>query len=400
MSHGMSIQKPTAELPVSFFTPEFFAFPYATYDLLRSRDPVYWSAELDRWVLTRYDDVARVLRGPEFTAKPKHNGLFRNEFTFMDGKEHSRIRKLLNPYFRPEIGKAMRERLGDVAEGFLQRAVDVREIDFVNDVANPIAMEMVTHALSLPREDGPLLLRWTAEIVAGKGIAVTEEAKLKAVESFQVMTRYVREFLDDFPNSNREGYVAAELIRARKKRVLTEDELSTTLMVLIMAAIETTRSVLSSGLLALLKNPAEITKLVENPSLARNAVEEMLRYEAPLQWVNRLTRDDMEIRGKKIAAGQSLLQIMGAANRDPSEFPDPHAFRVDRPNAAKHVSFGGGAHFCLGASMGREASHVVVERLIPYLPGIRSLEQKETWQSRSLMFRRLESLRVEFRPRS
>lgn len=379
-----------------FYSAEFFASPYGIYDALRSGGPVQWSDELDRWLVTRYEDVVRVLRGPEFTTRPKHRAIFRNSLTYMDGQDHARIRKLMNPYFTLEASKRMRERLAEMADELIRRATEARTIDIMADFANPLSIGMVSELLGMPVEDGPLLVRWTEEAMIAEGIAATPEAKLRALENVHAMTRYAREFLDGFPSASREGHIVADLLRARKRRALSEDELTEAVTLLVIAVLETTPSLLGSGLLTLLKNPVELGKLVGNPSLARNAVEEMLRYEAPLQFINRIAREDLEIHGTKIRAGQNVLCFVGAANRDPSEFPDPHAFQIERPNAIRHLSFGGGGHHCAGASMARQVSGMAFERLLPYLPRIRCTGQAEDWQRESLMARKLASLPVEF----
>ncbi|XYH94914.1 cytochrome P450 [Sorangium sp. So ce1128] len=398
MSVGGTAETAAGELRASFYSAEFFDSPYGTYDVLRAGDPVHWSGELDRWVLTRYEDVVRVLRGPEFTTRPKHRGMFRNALNYIDGQDHARIRKLINPYFTLEASKRMRDRLVKATDEVLDQAMAAPAIDFVADFANPVSIRVVTELLSMPVEDGPLLLRWTEEAMTAEGLASTPEAKLRSLETVQAMTRYVREFLDGFPSASREGHIVSDLIRAQKKRLLSEDELATTVTLLIIASLETTPSLLSSGLLVLLKNPAERDKLAGDPSLVRNALEEILRYEPPLQFINRIAREDMEIHGRKIRAGQSLLGFVGAANRDPGEFPDPHAFQIERPNAIRHVSFGGGGHHCTGAALARQVGGMVFERLLPYLPRIRSARQEEDWQREAVMLRKLQSLPVEIAP--
>src|SRR5262249_39506390 len=148
-------------LAVSFHSAAFFANPYATYDLLRAADPVHWSDELGRWVLTRYEDAIQVLRGTQFTSQPKHRGVLRHALSYLDGDDHARIRKLLNPYFTREAGMRMRELLEDVTDGFVQQLLDAREFDFVSGFAKPFAIRLVTQMLDLPVADGPLFARWT-----------------------------------------------------------------------------------------------------------------------------------------------------------------------------------------------------------------------------------------------
>ena len=383
-------------LPVSFHSAEFFANPYATYDLLRKADPVHWSDELGRWVLTRYDDAIQVLRGTQFTSRPEHRGVFRYGLSYLDGDDHSRIRKLLNPYFTREAGLRTLGLIEDVTDGFVQRMLQAREFDFVTGFAKPFAIRLITRILDLPVADGPLLARWTTDVMNAEGIATTAQARLRSLETYRAMGRYVEQFLDDMPAGGAKSLSTA-LLRAHQDRVLTTHELTDTVMELIMGTLETTPSLLSSGLLALLSNPDEAGKLTEDPGRLGNAVEEMLRYEAPFQFANRIARRDVQIGESTIRAGDSLLQFLGAANRDPAQFPDPHIFDIERPNAFKHLAFGGGLHHCTGSAVARQAAGMVFRKLLPHHWRIRCSAHAENWQSRSLMLRRLDSLPITVR---
>jgi NADPH:quinone reductase-like Zn-dependent oxidoreductase/cytochrome P450 len=252
--------------------------------------PVHWSDELGRWVLTRYEDAIQVLRGTQFTSRPKqHRGLLRYGLSFLDGDDHTRIRRLLNPYFTREAGMHTLEQLEDVTDGFVQQMLDAREFDFVTGFATPFSIGLITQILDLPVADGPLLARWTTDVVTAEGITTTAQARLRSLETYRTMSRYVQQFLDDMPAGGDEDLRSA-LLRAHRDRVLTTDELSDTVMELILGTLETTPALLSSGLLALLRNPAEAGKLTEDPFRVSNAVEEMLRYEAPFQFANRISR--------------------------------------------------------------------------------------------------------------
>lgn len=396
MSRGEPVQTKPGGLGISFHSAEFFANPYATYDLLREADPVHWSDELGRWVLTRYKDAIGVLRGKQFTSRPKHRAVFRYGLNYLDGDDHERIRKLLNPYFTQEAGMRLLELLDDVTDGFVRQMLDSPEVDFVTDIAKPFSIRLVTQMLDLPVADGPLLARWTTEVANAEGIATTAEARQRSLQTYRAMIRYVQQFLDDMPAGS-DGSLVSALLRAHRDRVLTIDELSDTVVELIMGALETTPALLSSGLLALLKNPAEAGKLTEDPSRVSNAVEEMLRYEAPFQFANRIAREDVRIQGSSIRAGDSLLQFLGAANRDPAQFPDPHRFDVERPNAFKHLAFGGGLHHCTGSAVARQSAGMVFTKLLPHHWRIRRTTHAEVWQSESLMLRKLKSLPITVR---
>jgi hypothetical protein len=387
----------SGQVSVTLMSPEYFASPYRIYERLRAAHPVYWSDEVDRWLLLRYEDVARALRAREFTTQFPRPGLFRDWFTYKEGDDHARLRKVVNPHFSTASARLVRDRIGAVADQLIEEARQKREIDFMEEFATPLPVNVITSILGLPPQDGPLLVKWTTEITAAKGLATSPEMKFKSVESFHAMIHYLRGFVADFPEADFDAHPTADLIRAFRRGMISDGELPATLMLLILAAIETTSSLISNGLLALLKNPDQRDKLVEDPSLLKNAVEEMLRYDAPAQFINRIARDDVEVGGVRVRAGQNILAVIGSANRDPEVFPEPDAFDIERPNAIRHLAFGGGAHHCAGAPLAREAAAVVFERLLPHLPRIELAGSAESWQTITLMFRRLESLRVKLR---
>jgi cytochrome P450 len=397
MNRGELVKTKHDGLTVSFHSAEFFTNPYATYDLLRDVDPVHWSDELGRWVLTRYEDAIRVLRGTQFTSRPEqHRAVFRYGLSYLDGDDHARIRKLLNPYFTREAGRRKLELIEDVTDGFVQRMLHAREFDFVTGFAKPFAIRLITRILDLPVADGPLLDRWTTDVVNAEGIVATAPARLRSLEAYRAASRYIEQFLDDMPAGG-EGSLNAALLRAHRDRVLTTHELIDTVMELIMGTLETTPALLSSGLLTLLRNPDGAGKLTEAPERLGNAVEEMLRYEPPFQLANRIARVDVRIGGRTIRAGDRLLQFLGAANRDPAQFPDPARFDVERPNAFKHLAFGGGLHHCTGSAVARQAVGMVFRKLLPHHSRIQCSAHAENWQSQSLMLRKLESLPITVR---
>jgi cytochrome P450 len=396
MNRGELMKTKRNGLAVSFHNAEFFANPYAIYDLLREADPVHWSDELGRWVLTGYEDAISVLRGKQFTTQPEHRGMFRYGLSYLDIDDHKRVRKLLNPYFTREAGMCTLELLDDVTDRFVRQILDSPEVDFVTDVAKPFSARLITQILDLPVADGPLLTRWTTDVMKAEGIATTAEARQRSLETYRAVSRYIQQFFDDMPAGG-DGSLASALLRAHRDHVLTTEELTDTVMELIMGTLETTPALLSSGLLALLKNPAEAGKLTEDPSRVSNAVEEMLRYEAPFQFVNRIAIEDVRIQGRSIRAGDSLLQLLGGANRDPAQFPDPHRFDIERPNAFKHLAFGGGLHHCIGSAVARQAAGMVFTKLLPHHWRIRRTTHAEVWQSESLMLRKLESLPITVR---
>lgn len=379
------------------FSREFFTSPYPTYDRLRTERPVYWSEETQRWLLTRYEDVARALRTREFITHPQRAGLFRLWFPYMDHDDHARVRRMLKPYFRTARIKDMTAQIGAVADPLLDAFLAKPAGDFMTEVADHLPVRLVTRLLGLPMEDSALFLQWAEDITAAKGIAVSLERKFKAVEHFQAMHRYMQAFVRDVPEDA--DHLTAELIRANKAGELKEEEVPITVMLLVVASVETTSSMLGNALLALLQHPDQGEKLAQRPALVANAVEEILRYETPVQFINRIAQEDTEFAGVRIRKNDHILALIGAANRDPEQFPEPNRLDIERKNAVLHLSFGGGVHHCTGTPLAREIAAVVIGRLVPELSRMRLAREVEDWQSESLMFRRLKSLPIEIAAR-
>lgn len=385
-----SMRRPTT--PPSFdealLTAAYLADPYRFYRELRERDPVHWSARLDAWVLTRFEDVKGALRDPRFVSGRRVNTYAEaleagerarlgplyeqigNWIGNMDPPDHTRLRRLVNVAFTPRMVEDLRPRIVQLVDRLLDEGSGRATFDFIAGFAYPLPAIVIAEILGVPPECRDDFMHWSDALTryGGTGkpqIEVAERASAAAGE----LSGFFRQLIAD-----RRCRPAADLITGliqaeEHGERLSEREMLGMCGFLLVAGHETTMSLLGNGLLALLRHPEQLRRLRNDPALIPSAVEECLRYDSPLQHQTRVAAEDVELRGTAIRRGARVLAFLGAANRDPEEFPRPDEFDVARsPN--RHVAFGFGIHFCLGAPLARLEMGVALERLIARLPCI------------------------------
>jgi cytochrome P450 len=356
-------------------------------DRLRETHPVYWS-EINRlWVVTRYADVTYVSKNHQIfcsghgvrPGNPTKLGLIDE-----DEPRHTRLRKLLNRGFTPRMVKKLEE----VFRGLVTDAIDAvarhGECDFVDDIAVPMPLLLIAEMIGIRKEDRQRFHHWSDALIAGDGNLDNPEVRAGAAKAFVEYTAYVQEIFEERRREPRDD-LASILLKARDEGVIgdlehhgaiealdlapgevADDELTMMMVLLLVAGNETTRNGLSGGMELLIRNPEERRKLIDDPALIPSAVEEMLRVVSPVQNFGRTVTRDTELRGTKLAKGDTVLMIYPAANRDPEAFEDPLAFRVERN--PHHLAFGIGNHFCMGANLARMEMRVTFAELLRRLP--------------------------------
>jgi pimeloyl-[acyl-carrier protein] synthase len=349
-----------------FFTPEFFTDPYPTYEALRG-EPVRWDEELGGWVLTGYSEVAAALADPRVSRgrSPREGDLLTRLLTrmmlFTDPPDHTRLRALANRAFTPRRVEALRPRLAAVVD---EQLADVEEgaWDLIEGLAYPLPVIMIAEILSLPPADRPLFKRWSDDVIAvAAGVGDDPERRKRALRSAHALAEYFSALVAELrahPNDTLlSGLVEAEEEGTR----LTGEELLANAILLLMNGHETTTFAIGNGMLALLQHVKELARLRDDPGLIGAAVEEILRYDGSVQMRGVSAGDDLELDAAEIRAGQTLWLAIGATGRDPRQFSEPGRFDVGRsPN--RHLQFGVGPHFCIGAALARAGSR-------PRLPG-------------------------------
>ncbi|CAN5713701.1 cytochrome P450 [soil metagenome] len=394
-------------------SPAFKADPYPFYARLRAEAPVWGATLRDRrtaWLVTRYDDVARVLKDDAF-AKDKLNALdpeqraktpwvpgflkpLERNMLDLDDPDHARLRALVSKAFTPRLIEQLRGRIEALCEELLDAMERERDrkggTDLVAGYALPLPATVIAELLGVPAEDHARFHRWSNRLVS----VSSGRDMLRALPAAWAFVRYLRKLVE-LRRADPEDDLITALIRAEEAGdKLSEDELLAMAFLLLVAGHETTVNLIASGTLALLEHPEQAERLRRDPSLVKPAVEELLRYTSPVEMATeRYAREDVEIRDTTIPRGGLVLAVLGSANRDERHFEDPDSLDLARdPN--RHLAFGrGGVHHCLGAPLARMEGQTALNALLRRFPGARLAIAPETlrWR-RGLFLRGLERL--------
>jgi hypothetical protein len=391
------------------FSPEFQADPYPLYREMQEEGPFLPVKGFESLIATRYDDVLAILRDPRFRTgfdadfdarggdgwaerSPTTFRLFHHMMLAANPPDHTRLRALVSKAFTPRRVLALRPRLEALVEELLDAAAGRERIDFVADFAYPLPVIVIAELLGLPPGDRDRLRAWSrplAQILDGR----TRETKLEEAEAAGLeMTAYLRAQLESHRARPGDDLIDALLAARDRGDRLSEDELLASCVLLLIAGHETTTNLVAGGALALLRHPEAWKRLRREPALVPSAVEEMLRYDGPVQFTSRKPAEDVEIAGEKIPAGREVILVIAAANRDPRRFRDPDRFDPARADNA-HLAFGHGLHFCLGAALARLEAQLAFGALLRRLPHL-ALEPGPLHYRPGFAIRALEALPV------
>ncbi|WP_119730355.1 cytochrome P450 [Thermomonospora amylolytica] len=351
------------EIDFNPFDPAYRADPYPYYHRLRERAPIYRNP-LGHWLLSRYRDCTAVLRDDRFghgspdllrenTFRKPVEGRAR-PFILLDPPEHTRLRSLVNKAFTPRTVRRLAPRIQELVDQMLDEMIDAGEVDFMEAFAYPLPVTVISEMLGVPAADRDAV-RELSHIVARSvdpDFRLSEEDKRARDEAFARFDDYFRELVAERRRRPTDDLLTNLVTVHEDGERLTEAELLTTCILLYVAGHETTTDLLGNGTLALSRNPDQFHRLRTSPGLAESAVEELLRYDPPTQMSRRTALTDADINGHPIAAGEQVVILRGAANRDPEVFPDPDRLDLGRMGN-RHLSFDGGIHYCLGAPLAR-----------------------------------------------
>ncbi len=380
------------------FAPGFTDDPYPQYAMLREAAPAY-RHPMGFWLLTHYDDVSWLLRAPGMSvedrnvtdplllalreqASPGQARGGRRSMLDRDPPDHTRLRKLVSRAFTRRSVLRLRPRIRELADGMLGALATAGHADFVETVAFPLPFPVIAELLGTPPAGHERIRELTGTLVRSLE-PVNDPRLVQAIGAADAELAGIAAEMIAWKRRHPADDLLTALIQAEDDGdVLNDDELAAQVLLLYIAGHETTVNLLAGGMLALLRHPGQLQRLRRDPALIPNAVEEMLRYDSPVQASRRITLEPVAAAGVIIPAGAFVMASLGSANRDERYFgPDAAEFRVDRENARQHVSFGAGPHHCLGASLARLEAEVTFGRIITRLPGL-ALDGEVSWNGR------------------
>ena len=400
------------ERKYDLYSPEFRADPHATFARMREHDPVLRQPGIDNetmiWFVTRHDDVAAILLDDERFVRdqrlalteeevaanplPPAFELIDNHMLNRDGADHRRLRRLVTKAFTPRMVERLRPRIQAIAEELLD-AVEARgEMDLSAEYAFPLPITVIAEMLGVPGSDQGRFQEWSDAIVTP---VVEDEEMERFLAQMGDFVTYLTEFFAARRADPQDDLVSALLAARDEEDALTEAELFGTVVLLIVAGHETTVGLIGNAVLGLLANPDQLERVRADSSLLPGAIEEVLRYEGPVERaLNRWAATDVELGGQTIRRGELVIAILNSADRDPERFPEPDVLDVRRPDA-KHLAFGRGSHYCLGAPLARLEAQIALETLFRRLPTLRlAVEQHELQWRPTPGFRRVAALPV------
>jgi cytochrome P450 len=406
--------QPPTPSNVSFrlFGPDMLADPYPVYRQLRETDPIHWHAPFGAWILSRYDDIAAAFHDPRLSSeratplqqlapdpalRPFYDYLAAR-MDFQDPPRHTRLRSLASHPFTPHPIEALRAHIQELVDQFLDCVEPQGRMDVIRDLAFPLPGTVIAELLGVPVSDRAQLKQWSDTFV-GFFRTVPSEATAddyrRSMQAADELADYYRGILAGRHGTGAGGLLAAlanaEVAGDRLKAV----ELSANLTLLLHAGHETTTHLIGNGLFALLRDAEQLERLRADLSLIPSAVEEFLRYDSVVQFTYRRAREDFDLLGAPVRQGQLVHLLIASANRDPARFKNPDRLDVGRtPN--KHLSFGYGAHYCLGAPLARLEAQVAFEALLKRFPALR-LETEVPARQENFVLRGLRSLPVVWR---
>jgi len=402
---------PTSQ-PIDITSPQFKANPFPYFARLRAEQPIYRTTLADKtpiWLVTRHAEVDTLLKDERFAKNPRATltpeqlrklpwipPMFRpleRNMLDLDPPDHTRLRALVHKAFTPRLIEQMRARVQTLADELLEAAARKREMDLIRDYALPLPLTIITEILGVPTQDRDKFHRWSKAIVSISSFSMP----WLVIPDIWRFSRYLRGFFKLRRASSGDDLTSALIQVEEAGDKLSEDELMAMIFILLIAGHETTVNLIGSGTLELLRHPDQLEKLRRDPALIKTAVEELLRYTAPVfMSTERYARADVTVQSVTIPRGELTFGVIGSANRDETVFENPEALDITRENN-KHLAFGQGIHYCLGAPLARLEAQIAINTLLRRMPDLRLKDSPESLRWRpSLILRGLEALPVKF----
>lgn len=388
---------------IELFLPQTRPDPFPLYRRMRARGPI-WETPAELWVATGFEACAAILRDGRFSTDQRNAVAYdfvrdpavqelldrrAQALLFMDPPAHTRIRSIVNKAFTPRVVDRLRPHIQEIADGLLGAAAARGEMELIRDFAYPLPVIVIAEMLGVPPEDRGLFEGWSHALAANLDPLRPPEQVEAAMEAADAFDAYFARLIEERRRAPRDDLLTALIAAEDSGDRLNEAELLALCTLLLIAGHETTANLIGNGLLALLRNPGQMALWRARPEIAPAAVEELLRYDGTVQLTGRSALDEVEVAGAVIRKGQAVLTLLAAANRDPERFEAPDALRLERGDS-RHLAFGAGAHFCLGAPLARVEGAIALGALVQRFPGM-ALAGEPRWRE-TLVLRGLESL--------
>jgi len=392
----MSSTQP-APVKKTLFTEGFLQDPYSTYQRFHAEGGIHYvDFGTGVWAVFNYSGCISVLKDVRLSAKRSGALLLplpderRAEFAelehmlglwmlLIDAPEHTRLRKLMNKGFSPAVMESLRPKIVAIVDRMLEPLRHASEADLMHEIAHPLPVRVIAEMLGIPSTMQAQLVQWSNAIATFFGSPHRTLEQCQSVQqAILALTEYFRGVI-----ARRHGQRGSDLISLLLEieadgEVLTEEELYAQCVMLLFAGHETTRNLIGNGMYTLLENSEELSRLREQPEMIRTAIEELLRYQSPVQYASRVAKEEIEVCGIRLRQGDIITSMLGAANRDPQQFKDPDHLNLARLNNA-HLAFGAGGHFCIGNQLARLEGQVAILRMVQQFPRMRLTAQKPEW---------------------
>lgn len=391
----------TAPAKKVVFSDEVLQDPYPTYARLHEEGPLHYldvGGKWAVWSVFSHAECSSIAKDPRCSAKRAQQMLLplplsrQSEFSelarmlslwliFMDPPEHTRLRKLLNKGFSPSVVDSLRPQVEDIVERMLKPLERGSEVELMRQFANPLPVRIILEMLGIPQELHATFVDWSRAIAVFRGSPDrTVEHARAAQDALIALTDFFRKTVAERRRNKGNDLISLLIDIEEEGEVLTEEELYAQCTALLFAGHETTRNLIGNGMYTLLRHPREAAELRDNPEMIRSAVEEVLRYESPVQFTARVLKEDIEICGQYIPKKWTILCMLGAANRDPKQFEEPNQLNLKRLNN-QHLAFSAGPHFCIGSQLARLEAQVALSNLLRRFPEMKLIGPRPEWAS-------------------
>jgi cytochrome P450 len=376
---------------MDLFSDEMRRNPYHTYDQMRSGSRVFHLPLFDLWMIFDFEGVRRALVDHDtFSSDLSHapgQGNPGEWFIFFDPPRHTKLRALISKAFTPRVVANLEPRIRELSRQLLDQTIERGQMDLATDFSVPLPMLVITEMIGVPAADWPRYKRWSDAILKLANTFSRDEEAATTLTEYRAVTAEMRVFLPDLISQRRAARQDDLLTRLVEAEVdgerLTQEEVLGFVQLLLVGGQETTANLINNAILCFIENPDQLARLRAAPDLLSSAIEEVLRFSSPVQWMPRATRRDVEVHGQVIPAGKLVLPMIGSANRDPKQFHDAGRFDIGRdPNP--HIAFGHGIHSCLGAPLARLEARIALADFLERVKGF-ELASDEPWEPRKAL---------------